>query len=144
MRWRFCMEGLGVGIEAGGISPEISPAWAVYTAGGISTSAIINSIPDVRSATFKGVRPSGGQNMALRSPGASFRVGRRAHKNGVCRRGCYETRLRRAKHSAAFETGCRRFEQEKQNGWLKLIVWRVEPSTARSRVRLPCASGCRP
>ena len=65
-------------------------------------------------------------------------------KMEVCRRGCYETRLRRAKHSAAFETGCRRFEQEKQNGWLKLIVWRVEPSTARSRVRLPCASGCRP
>ena len=27
------MEGLGVGIEAGGISPEISPAWAVYTTG---------------------------------------------------------------------------------------------------------------
>jgi len=27
------MVGLGVGIEAGGISPEISPAWAVYTAG---------------------------------------------------------------------------------------------------------------
>jgi hypothetical protein len=27
------MVGLGVGIEAGGISPEISLAWAVYTAG---------------------------------------------------------------------------------------------------------------
>ena len=57
--------GLNVGSEAGAISPEISPAWAVYTAGGVSTSAITNSIPDVRSATFKGVRPSGGQNMAL-------------------------------------------------------------------------------
>ena len=30
---RFCMVGLNVGSEAGGISPEISPAWAVYTAG---------------------------------------------------------------------------------------------------------------
>ena len=59
VRWRFCMVGLDVGIEAGGISPEISPAWAVYTAGGISTSAIINSIPDVRSATFKGCSPVG-------------------------------------------------------------------------------------
>jgi hypothetical protein len=29
---RFCMVGLNVGSEAGGISPEISPAWAVYTA----------------------------------------------------------------------------------------------------------------
>ena len=27
------MVGLDVGFEAGGISPEISPAWAVYTAG---------------------------------------------------------------------------------------------------------------
>jgi hypothetical protein len=53
------MVGLDVGSEAGAISPEISPAWAVYTAGGVSTSAIINSIPDVRSTTFKGVRPSG-------------------------------------------------------------------------------------
>jgi len=43
---RFCMVGLGVGIEAGGISPEISPAWAVDTVGCVSTSAIINSIPD--------------------------------------------------------------------------------------------------
>jgi hypothetical protein len=32
--WTICTVGLNVGSEAGGISPEISPAWAVYTAGG--------------------------------------------------------------------------------------------------------------
>ena len=77
---RFCMVGLNVGSEAGGISPEISLAWVVYTAGGISTSAIINSIPDVRSATFKGVRPSGGPNQVWREATAHQRVGGRAKK----------------------------------------------------------------
>ena len=81
---RFCMVGLNVGSEAGGISPEISPAWAVYTAGGVSTSAIINSIPDVRSATFKGVRPSGGPNQVWREAAAHQRAGGRAKKNGAC------------------------------------------------------------
>ena len=78
------MVGLDVGIEAGGISPEISPAWAVYTAGGVSTSAIINSIPDVRSATFKGVRPSAGPNQVWREAAAHQRAGGRAKKNGAC------------------------------------------------------------
>ena len=70
--------GLDVGSEAGAISPEISPAWAVYMAGGISTSAIINSIPDVRSAAFKGVRPSGGPNQVWREAAAHQRAGGRA------------------------------------------------------------------
>ena len=78
------MVGLNVGSEAGAISPEISPAWAVYTAGGVSTSAIINSIPDVRSATFKGVRPSGGSNQVWREAAAHQRAGGRAKKNGAC------------------------------------------------------------
>ena len=85
------MVGLNVGSEAGAISPEISPAWAVYTAGGVSTSAIINSIPDVRSATFKGVRPSGGPNQVWREAAAHQRAGGRAKKNGACAGGCYET-----------------------------------------------------